>query len=335
MKKHTTKKRATKKAAPKRTKTVAHVAEPIPDVKQSGQVDEVSNSSIPDVKPMTAMAKLAAINALLRDDNNDLRENISGADFVDEVTRIMDTPMPSDVPRRAGDQHWRSSIDWVAAGKKAHETRMRNAALRASGQPVPVRTASPGTPKPKAGRGDADRDAYVARLTAAIARTTVPYDAARIANIVGKDFGAGWLIVATDGQRALTRKAAPGEQADKLPTPILETDAPAQGLTITPALEQGLRDILHGLKKPQVKDGVTFTVDGRAKTVTITSKHQPAPIVVPAEGDLRKAAFRVNARLLLDAFGRGGRLGWSYKPRTPLVLETPDALRYVLMPIAK
>jgi hypothetical protein len=35
-------------------------------------------------------------------------------------------------------QAWRKQIDWVAAGKKAYETRMRNLAAKASGQAPPA-----------------------------------------------------------------------------------------------------------------------------------------------------------------------------------------------------
>jgi hypothetical protein len=39
---------------------------------------------------------------------------------------------------------WRKSIDWVAAGKKAYETRMRNLAAKAGGTPAtPAKTPPP------------------------------------------------------------------------------------------------------------------------------------------------------------------------------------------------
>lgn len=58
------------------------------------------------------------------------------------------------------------------------------------------------------------------------------------------------------------------------------------------------------------------------------------PEVVPVTGQLAAGQFTCNLRWLLDGFGRGGRLGYDQKhPTDPLVIDTGDGLRYVLMPI--
>ena len=48
------------------------------------------------------------------------------------------------------------------------------------------------------------------RLTAAITRTVQKGQEDRIAAIIGKDMGGGWLVVATDGHRALDAEGGPG-----------------------------------------------------------------------------------------------------------------------------
>jgi len=49
-------------------------------------------------------------------------------------------PAPAPLPPvpTATSQAWRANVDWVAAGKKAHESRLRNAALRAAAGATPV-----------------------------------------------------------------------------------------------------------------------------------------------------------------------------------------------------
>lgn len=53
-------------------------------------------------------------------------------------------PAPVPPPPNGIDQSWRAGIDWVAAGRKAYETRMRNIAARQAGVTQPVVVTRPG-----------------------------------------------------------------------------------------------------------------------------------------------------------------------------------------------
>lgn len=93
-------------------------------------------------------------------------------------------PAPIPVPQVIGhreqvvhkptDQSWRSKIDWVAAGKKAHETKLRNrAALEAiaAGATVPPVTVTPVTtglkqvPRPTAPAAPAAKEEHTSTST--------------------------------------------------------------------------------------------------------------------------------------------------------------------------
>ena len=52
------------------------------------------------------------------------------------------------VSSATADQSWRKTIDWAAAGRKAYETRMRNAALRAGTPATPAIASKPAPPVP-------------------------------------------------------------------------------------------------------------------------------------------------------------------------------------------
>jgi hypothetical protein len=239
-------------------------------------------------------------------------------------------------------QAWRASIDWVAAGKKAYETRMRNLAARAANGGAPVPTPAPRAPKvlsriPAGPLSEAD---YVLKLTAAINRTVRKGDEDRIAAVIGKDMGGGWLVVATDGHRALTQKATKDDAIiphGKLA--IMKAGKATFGVTLTPALEQAIGLARLGVDKK--KPGVRLTF--KQKTLTISGAHLAEPIVRPLERALPKAAPSVlhcDVRFLADAMGRGGRLGWERpnttkgKPIAPAyVVEVSDQVRYVFMPM--
>jgi hypothetical protein len=73
------------------------------------------------------------------------RKKPAGADgVVANAHGTVMPPPPAPAPAPPA-QEWRKTIDWAAAGRKAYETRLRNAALKAGGQ---MPTAPP--PKPTA-----------------------------------------------------------------------------------------------------------------------------------------------------------------------------------------
>jgi hypothetical protein len=182
-------------------------------------------------------------------------------------------------------------------------------------------------------RADATEEAYITRVTTAIERTTRAGDNLRCAAQVGKDMGGGWLVLVTDGFRALTRKATGDQTAEAIARPITTADPPVHGLTCTPELEGALRTLRRGLdrKRPEVR----IAIDKRRQRVTLTAGAET--LVVPAVGDVATARVTVNLPWLLDGFGRGGRLGYTVAHQragceAPLMLDTPDGLRYVVMP---
>lgn len=217
---------------------------------------------------------------------------------------------------------WRNGIDWAAAGRKAYETRMRN--LAAAGGAA----AAPKVERPIV-KADADESAYVTRLLAAIARTTKAADVDRVAAVSGRDMGGGWRVIVTDGVRALTRKGEPGGEN---PMTLLKAEQLPHGFTLDAEIESALRGLQRAHKGKSV---VTIRVDGRKRTATLSIAHSGLGIrTVKVSGDLKTATLAVDLRLLLDGFGRGGRLGYSMnRDRDPISIDTTDGLRYVLMPV--
>jgi hypothetical protein len=246
------------------------------------------------------------------------------------VAPAMPVPPPAP-PVPAINQDWRKAIDWVAAGKKAYETRLRN--LAANGGAVPASTPRP--PASANGRPDASVELYRARLLALMARSTRKDDVARVAEQVGRDLGGGWIILGTDGSRALTRKATTAEaKAQPTPRPIIPAGPPTFHFPITPAFEEAVRTARHGLPdNKKAKPELRLAIDAKRKTVTVTSAVTPTGIAVPVTGKLLTSDIRCNARFLAEAFGRGGSFGWTPKSDKPLLIDTDDQLRYVLMPV--
>jgi hypothetical protein len=197
----------------------------------------------------------------------------------------------------------------------------------------PRRALPPATPAAKV-VADASAEAYETRVITAIERTTPPRDTERCAQLVGRDAGGGWIIIRTDGVRALLRK---GTSTEKTVRPITEDAPPKAGVTLTPELEVALRTLWRTMDRK--RPTVWLEIDGRKRRVVIdpVSSGGSHKVIVPVTGDLKAMRFGVQLRWLLDGFGRGGRLGYLTTKdgaRQPLVLDTPDGLRYVLMPIA-
>jgi len=176
-------------------------------------------------------------------------------------------------------------------------------------------------------RADKTVDLYITRVMTALERTTLG-DGVRCAEQIGKDMGGGWLVVVTDGFRALVKK---GESPEKTSRVITQADPPPNGLTITPELETALRTLLRGQDRKH-RD-VTIEIDAPRHRVILRTTSNILT-VDHAAGLLASAHLRVNLRWLLDGFGRGGRIGYdAKKPEQPLVIDTADGLRYVVMPV--
>lgn len=175
-------------------------------------------------------------------------------------------------------------------------------------------------PKPRAVKPDADAAAYVARLSRAIEKATKPAQRAYVARYLGADAGGGWAIVATDGHRALLQQVAITNDA-KVAKPLVSAEGPAFGFDLTADIEAALR--------ADTSETVTLEIDGARRRLTVRATGLPA-ITKPVVGTVKTATLLFNRRFLLDGFGRGGRLRYDVKPDR-VVIETPDAVRYVVM----
>jgi hypothetical protein len=180
---------------------------------------------------------------------------------------------------------------------------------------------------------DKTASGYESRVLAAMERTTEKGKALTVAQQVGRDAGGGWIILGTDGFRALLRK---GESATKTTHRITSGPSPRVGFDLTPELEVALREAWKAVDRK--RPTVWLKVDAAKRRLTIDPAFGPGHWQVKLTGKhLASIRIGVNLRWLLDGFGRGGRLGYEAGPnggKLPLVLDTTDKLRYVVMPVA-
>lgn len=239
-------------------------------------------------------------------------------------------PAPEPVPPPMPPPTGRAAVDWVAAGKKAWETRQRNLAARANGD---APTEPQNTGRVTVTARDASGEAYAARVRASIAKTSQNGGEARtqtLSTFAGRDMGGGWIIDATDGHRALVKQ---GKAATKdKPMNVLVKKATV--LTdLTPELDAALRARKNANKKTHA---VVLTLEGKEVTVSAVfddqTKQLPVAVVPTTRVVRKKVSIKADARLLLDGFGLGGQLGY-VGPGKPIVIDTPADWRYVLMPM--
>src|SRR5262252_474338 len=243
-------------------------------------------------------------------------------------------PAPPPVPPVSG----RAAVDWVAAGKKAWETRQRNLAARAAGVTSPV---TPPLPNPYPAdeqaiaarpgerlvvRSDSSADRYRARVLAAMRRTTKT----PTTSYIGRDAGDGWAIVGTDGTRALLEHPAT-PPAEKTARPLV-TRLP-YSVALTPALEHAIRTLDRVSRKDHCSVALTFD----KKTQRVTLRHASgvdAPVLppVPLTGTIGTRTILLDITRLADGLGRGGALHYG-GPMDIVQIVTPDGFRYVQMPM--
>jgi len=239
-------------------------------------------------------------------------------------------PPPPPPPAPTG----RAGVDWVAAGKKAWETRAARAGGQPSQKPAARATPTNGSTAKLVVRKDATSERYEARVLAAIERTM--HDDRReglCLQMRGKDGGGGWVILATDGNRALTHRAA---SEDKTARPITTAQPLPFGFVLTPEVESALRTVA----RQKGATSLYLAIDAKAKTLAVRAPGTDAPVTVALTpstvgvATLKAITLRVDTRLLTDALGRGGRFGYDGKPKSPVTIDTDDRLRYVLMPMS-
>jgi len=246
-------------------------------------------------------------------------------------TRLGRRPYPSAL---CGTTPAKDSDGWAASTKLPACPRCAAAAGLTPTPPKKTAAPPPKEPVVVVPRLVVDKTAnvYESRVLTAMARTTAKGQAMTVAQQVGRDAGGGWIIIGTDGHRALLRK---GSSETKTAHKITEAGPPRAGIDLTPELEGALRAVWKTVDRK--RPTVWLTIDGRKRRLKIDPILGPGQSVAVTGKHIESIRLGVNLRWLLDGFGRGGRLGYATGKngdRLPLVLDTGDTLRYVVMPVA-
>jgi hypothetical protein len=204
------------------------------------------------------------------------------------------------------------------AQRKAERAKLAAKGAKATKTPA---TKTTKTTTPPVGRiiSDKSSGAYLARVLKTINSSAKKYPTAL--DYVGADAGAGWVILGTDGHRALLQ-VGKATSAKTIAKPFVTAKGPAYGFDLTPDVERALRAL--------DADTLTLRIDAKRKRLSVTGKTSTPTVDGPIAGTLASASVMVDRRYLLDGLGRGGRLRYDAKPDRVLI-ETPDALRYLLM----
>lgn len=200
---------------------------------------------------------------------------------------------------------------------------------------------TPGAPAPvKAPTASPDRDvsAWVARLSSLMvaaakrSKTDTSYH-------LGRACGDGYVLIATDGHRALCRRGdAPTPETSVRPLTMATAPARPVWFDASPALAVALKRMRAA---GSAKSATTLTVSRSRKRVILSTRDDADGTVaqewIPAVGDLRPVSVAVNTDYLLTALGLPGlRVCLNPTTNEPLILESADQLyRFVVMPVAK
>jgi hypothetical protein len=209
------------------------------------------------------------------------------------------------------------------AQRKAERAKLAAKGAKPTKQPATKTPPTKTAPTPSVGRiiSDKSSGAYLARVLKTINRNAkAKYPTAL--DYVGADAGAGWVILGTDGHRALLQVGTASTTAKKIGKPFVTATGPAYGFDLTPDVERALRAL--------DADTLTLRIDAKRKRLSVTGRTSTPTVDGPIAGTLASASVMVDRRYLLDGLGRGGRLRYDAKPDRVLI-ETPDALRYLLM----
>ena len=216
-----------------------------------------------------------------------------------------------------------------------------------------VRRATPLTPArspkrptlpkaPKVARRDRDQTLWARRVAAHITARKEkldPVSLATCAAVVGRDMGAGFAIVATDGDRALCRRGAPTTPTPhgKRPLTLARVQA-THGIAVTPDMELALRRMLacnSDRRTPQVQ----IAVDATQKRVVFSTQDVNdgtlARETVAATDATRSSSVCLNGVYLNAALGLDRLVLVLPKDETGLVaIDTADHdMRLLIMPI--
>lgn len=205
---------------------------------------------------------------------------------------------------------------------------------------------SPARPhaRPAAPRATYDRDevAYVTRLSAVISRSLARragwhIDAATA--VIGRDAGAGYYIVSTDGYRALLRKGQ-ARQPGATNIAIRTTDTNGFSSSDDLVLALGRMRAANAAKQP----GVSLAIDPTRARLLLSTRDPEDQTearewvkagTVTTRPPLTAVKTRVDLRYLLDALRLPGQVVYlgTGQNDSPLMIDTADhALRVVIMP---
>ena len=210
--------------------------------------------------------------------------------------------------------------------------------LRRATPLTPARSPKrPMLPKaPKVARRDRDQAAWAQRVAAHI---TAKKEKLTPAAVVGRDMGARFALVATDGHRALCRRGAPTPSTPygKRPVTLARVQA-THGIAVTPDMELTLRRMLacnSDRQTPQVQ----IAVDAAQKRVVFSTQDVNdgtlARETVAAPDATRSSSVCLNGVYLNAALGLDGLVLVLPKEDTGLVaIDTADHdMRLLIMPI--
>lgn len=200
------------------------------------------------------------------------------------------------------------------------------------GARVPTLSALPKAPQ--ASKEDTER--WAARLSREIG-TAMLKCSPRILELsqgmVGQPAGDGFVVVATDGARALLKRAvvaspAKNRWATQTPTDDVAFDVPAD-------LQTALRRMLaaNNDKEPCVRMAIDAR-DARLTLFTHAADGTEAQEWLPLSGQLRTMVIGVNAKFLASALGlQGAKLYATDDVAVPLRIDSADGqYRLVIMP---
>ena len=216
--------------------------------------------------------------------------------------------------------------------------------LRRAKPLTPARSPKrPTLPKaPKVARRDRDQAAWARRVAAHVTtrkEKLAPVDLATCAAVVGRDMGAGFAIVATDGHLALCRRGAPTTPTPHGKRPLtLARVQVTHGIAVTPDMELALRRIL-ACNSDRRTPMVQVAVDATQKRVVFSTQDVNggtlARETVAAPDATRSSSVCLNGVYLNAALGLDGLVLVLPKDDTGLVaIDTADHdMRLLIMPI--
>src|SRR5580765_2327069 len=112
------------------------------------------------------------------------------------------------------------------AQRKAERAKLAAKGAKTTTRTTTKTTPAPTTTKTKTPRADVSSGAYIARVLKAIDKNTGKSQRAYVSRYLGADGGAGWVVLGTDGHRALLQVGTITNDA-KIAQPLVTATGPA------------------------------------------------------------------------------------------------------------